>query len=243
MFDPDTLIVTYDAARGEPRALRRKGEEPKGDCIDCGICIQVCPTGVDIRNGLQYECIGCAVCIDACDLIMDKVNLPRGLVRYTTENALKQGWGASEIFRHILRPRTLIYGTILLVIITAFIWGLFTRIPLRVDVLRDPSLGRFEGALIVNDYTLKIMNMTEKERTYTISVDGLEGIRLVGDSKRITNGNQATAEPTENLEVLVEVKAPRESGKPGANRFYFEIVSKDDPSVKRREKATFLYPN
>jgi len=244
MFDQDTLIVTYDEARGEPRSVRRKGEDPasRGDCIDCGICIQVCPTGVDIRNGLQYECIGCGVCIDACDLIMDKISLPRGLVRYTTENALKRGWKSSEITRHVLRPRTLIYGTILLGIISAFIWGLITRIPLRVDVVRDPSLGRVIGEMVENDYTLKIMNMTEASRSFIVSVDGLEGIRLVGN-KKITSDNQVTADPAENLEVIVQVQIPRESGKPGTNRFYLEVVSTDDPSVRRREKAVLLYPN
>ena len=244
MFDPDTLIVTYDEARGEPRSLLRKGEDPagRGDCIDCGICVQVCPTGVDIRDGLQYECIGCAACIDACDIVMDKVRLPRGLVRYTTENALKRGWGSSEIFRHVLRLRTLIYGTILLGIVSAFVWGLTTRIPLRVDVIRDPSLGRFEGEMVVNDYILKIMNMTETKRTFVVSVDGLEGIRLA-DNKQITSDNQVTAESAENLEVNIEVKAPRGSGQPGSNRIYFEVVSRDDPNVKRREKAVFLYPN
>jgi len=243
MFDPDTLIVTYDGARGEPRGVRRKGEDPasKGDCIDCGICVQVCPTGVDIRDGLQYECIGCGACIDACDIIMDKVNLPHGLVRYTTENALARGWGSSEILRHVFRLRTLIYGTILLVIITALVWGLMTRIPLRANLLRDPSLGRIEAEMVVNDYTLKIMNMTETQRTFIVTVDGLQGIHL-GENKRITSNNEVTADPAENLEVNIEVKAPRESGQPGSHRIYFDVVAKDDPNVKRREKAVFLYP-
>ncbi|MDR2209014.1 MAG: cytochrome c oxidase accessory protein CcoG, partial [Azoarcus sp.] len=187
MFDPDTLIVTYDEARGEPRSIRRKGEDPKGkgDCIDCGICVQVCPTGVDIRNGLQYECIGCGVCIDVCDQIMDKVNLPRGLVRYTTENALKNGWNSKEILRHVRRPRTLIYGTILLGIITAFVWGLATRIPLRFDVIRDrASLGReVSGGMVENDYIVKVMNLAEEERSFIISVTGPDGIRLIGNSE------------------------------------------------------------
>ena len=244
MFDPDTLIVTYDEARGEPRSLRRKGEDPasRGDCVDCGICVQVCPTGIDIRDGLQYECIGCAACIDACDIVMDKLSLPRGLVRYTTEHALERGWGPSEIFRHVLRLRTLIYGAILFGIVAAFIWGLVTRIPLRVDAIRDPSLGRMEGEMVANDYILKIMNMTETQRTFVVSVDGLEGIH-VAENKRITSDNQITAEPMENLEVNIEVKIPKGVGRPGSNRIYFEVVSEDDPNVKRREKAVFLYPN
>ena len=240
MFDPDTLIVTYDEARGEPRGVRRKGEDPssRGDCIDCGICIQVCPTGIDIRKGLQYECIGCAACVDACDQIMDKVSLPRGLVRYTTENALKRGWNSSEIIRHVLRPRTLIYGTILLGIITAFIWGLVTRIPLRVDVARDrtPTGRVVSGGMVENDYVIRFMNMTESKRDFVINVDGLEGVRISGGKQ------QVTVDPIENREEIVSVQAPEGAGEPGSNRIYFNVVSTDDPNVKRREKAVFLYP-
>ncbi|MCL2590095.1 MAG: cytochrome c oxidase accessory protein CcoG [Betaproteobacteria bacterium] len=240
MFDQDTLVVTYDEARGEPRGLLRKGKDlaGKGDCIDCGICVQVCPTGVDIRKGLQYECIGCAACVDACDQVMDKINLPRGLVRFTTENALKQGWGSSEIVHHVMRPRTLIYGTILLGIIAAFVWGLVTRIPLRVDVARDrtPTGRVVSGGKVENDYVLKLMNMTEAERTFDVKVDGLEGIRISSDKQ------QFLVEPTGSLDVIMVVQAPDGAGQPGSNRIYFEIVSTDDPNVKRREKAVFLYP-
>jgi len=239
MFDSDTMIVTYDEARGEPRAFRRKGESAKGDCIDCGICVQVCPTGVDIRNGLQYECIGCGVCIDACDKIMDKLSLPRGLVRYTTENALKKGWDSPEVLHHVLRPRTLIYGTILFGIVTAFVWGLVTRIPFRVDVARDrtPTGRVVSGGMVENDYEMKLMNMTEVPRTFVVSVDGLEGISIVSDKQ------QFTIDPAKSSEKeVVVVRAPKEAGQPGSNRIYFNVVSTDDPNVKRREKAVFLYP-
>ena len=120
MFDPDTLTITYDEARGEARGARKKGVDPKsigkGDCVDCHICVQVCPTGIDIRDGLQYECIGCAACIDACDQVMDKMGYPRGLIRYSTENALSQRWGWQEILRHVVRPRVLVYSAILAVV-------------------------------------------------------------------------------------------------------------------------------
>jgi cytochrome c oxidase accessory protein FixG len=242
MFDQDTLIVTYDGARGEPRGVRRKGEDPasRGDCIDCGICVQVCPTGIDIRNGLQYECIGCAACVDACDLIMDKLDLPRGLVRYTTENALKRGWGPSETLNHVRRPRTLIYGTILLGIIIAFIWGLATRMPLRFDVIRDPfSLGReVSGGMVENDYILKVMNLAEEKRSFVISVTGPDGILLVGD-------NQVTVDPAGNLEVLLQARLPKpkEGSQSRSDQIYFEVVSTNDPNLQRRKKAVFLYPN
>jgi cytochrome c oxidase accessory protein FixG len=128
MFDPDTLIISYDPERGEPRGLRKKSAAAKaqalGDCVDCSICVQVCPTGIDIRNGLQLECIACAACIDACDQVMDKVGSPRGLIRYSTENALAKRYTASEMFAHLLRPRTLLYTSILLAIILAAAWSL-----------------------------------------------------------------------------------------------------------------------
>lgn len=239
MFDPDTLVVTYDEARGEPRGVRRKGEDPasKGDCVDCSVCVQVCPTGIDIREGLQYECIGCAACVDACDQIMDKLGLPRGLVRYSTENALKQGWGNTEIVRHVLRVRTMIYATVLFVIVAAFIWGLATRIPLRVDIVRDrASLGReVPGDLIENDYVLRVMNMTEAPQTFVIGVSGLDGIRIAGDTR-------VTVAAAKNEEVTLQVQAPIKAGKPGSHVVYIDVSSEADPGMKRHEKTTFLYP-
>jgi cytochrome c oxidase accessory protein FixG len=130
MFDPDTLVITYDPERGEPRGPRKKADPKtisKGDCVDCGICVQVCPTGIDIRNGMQYECIGCAACIDACDQVMEKMNYPKGLIRYTTENAMKRHWGMKEIIGHVMRPRIMIYAAVLVAICSAFVWGLATR--------------------------------------------------------------------------------------------------------------------
>jgi polyferredoxin len=116
--------------RGEP-VVRARRLDPKtlskGDCVDCGICVQVCPTGIDIRNGMQYECIGCAACIDACDQVMEKMNYPKGLIRYTTENAMKRHWGMKEIIGHVMRPRIMIYAAVLVAICSAFVWGLATR--------------------------------------------------------------------------------------------------------------------
>src|SRR5574343_44431 len=166
MFDPDTLVITYDAERGEPRGARKKGTEAKalGDCVDCGLCVAVCPTGIDIRKGQQYECIGCGACIDACDPVMDKVGLPRGLIRYTTENALAQHFTPKDVVAHILRPRIILYTVILLTIVGASAWSLATRVPLKVDVIRDRSiLGReAEDGRIGDVYDLKSMNTTEE---------------------------------------------------------------------------------
>src|SRR5437868_4781834 len=147
MFDQDTLVITYDQARGEPRGGRPKSADPRaaglGDCVDCNICVQVCPTGIDIRKGLQIECIGCAACIDACDSVMDKVGTPRGLIRYATENALAGRWSAAQVRARLLRPRVIGYGLVFLLIATALGAALALRTPLKLDVIRDRgAMGR-----------------------------------------------------------------------------------------------------
>ncbi|OIQ97257.1 putative electron transport protein YccM [mine drainage metagenome] len=241
MFDPDTLIVTYDARRGEPRGARSKRAdykaEGKGDCVDCGICVQVCPTGIDIRDGLQYECIGCSACIDACDQVMDKMNYPRGLIRYSTENALLKNWGRKEILGHILRPRIMIYGAILVLIIAAAAAGLASRQPLKVDVIRDRgTLEREEDdGMIENSYRLQIMNVSETAHRYMIGVSGLSGIEV--EHQRIVEIPAATTRS-----VVVDVHVPPESGKKGFNRIYFEISAVDDAKIAVREPASFLLP-
>ncbi len=182
MFDQDTLIISYDTARGEPRGSRRRNADHKaaglGDCIDCTMCVQVCPTGIDIRDGLQYECIGCAHCIDACDSVMDKMGYPRGLVSYTTQNKLA---GGSWTWK---RPRLLGYGAALLVMLLLFAGVLFTRTPLRLDVNRDRGqlYQPVAGGLIENVFTLKIINMQATEQTYTLQVEGLPAARLLPDT-------------------------------------------------------------
>ena len=147
MFDKDTLIVTYDAARGEPRGARSKKADPTalglGSCVDCSLCVQVCPTGIDIRKGLQYECIGCGACADVCDTVMDKVGYARGLVKYSTENAMANGWSKEQTWRRVFRPRVLLYLAILGLVIVALLASLALRKPFKVDVVRDrASLAR-----------------------------------------------------------------------------------------------------
>ena len=241
MFDPDTLVITYDPERGEPRGARKKGVDAKasgiGDCVDCGLCVVVCPTGIDIRKGQQYECIGCGACIDACDPVMDKVGLPRGLIRYTTENALAKHWSAKEVVGHIVRPRIIIYTIILVAITVAAAWSLATRIPLKVDVIRDRSLLAREAddGRIENVYTLKIMNTTEEPKRYALSVEGLDGIEIAGE--RIVE-----VESAKNQEVTVVVRVPPESAKKGANTIYFDIKAQNHDKIAVHEKATFLMP-
>ena len=241
MFDPDTLIVTYDPARGETRGARKKGVDAKaaglGDCVDCGLCVQVCPTGIDIRNGLQYECIGCAACIDVCDQVMDKVGLPRGLVRYSTENALEKHLTRQEIIAHIVRPRILLYTVILAIILGLTTWFLAHRIPLKVDIIRDRStLAReADDGSIENVYMLQIMNTEEQPHRYKVTVDGLNGVGIAGDSEV-----EVPAATLQGFNTVVRV--PPESGKQGANPIHFEIVASENPEIKVREKASFLMP-
>ncbi|AYH45028.1 cytochrome c oxidase accessory protein CcoG [Azoarcus sp. DN11] len=241
MFDPDTLVVTYDEERGEPRGSRRKGVEPRslglGSCIDCNICVQVCPTGIDIRQGLQYECIGCGACIDGCDQVMDKMGYPRGLIRYSTDNAVRQRWGTKEIVMHVLRPRTLIYGGILVLITLGTIWSLATRSDLRVDVIRDrATLAReVAGGLIENVYQLRIMNMQEVSRPIVVRVSGLDGIRLDGPQ-------QFEIAPATTESLTVQVQVPPEAATPGSHEIYFDVGVSGDPGVTVREHTTFLLP-
>ncbi len=241
MFDPDTLIITYDPARGETRGVRRKGVDPKaaglGDCVDCGQCVVVCPTGIDIRNGLQYECIGCAACIDVCDQVMDKVGLPRGLIRYSTENAMARHLGKKEILSHIIRPRILLYTAILLLITGLSVWFLAHRIPLKVDIIRDRStLAReADDGRIENVYMLQIMNTEERPHRYKVTVDGLPGAEIAGPDEV-----DVRAATLQSFNTVVRVQP--DAGKKGANQIHLEITAQDDPAIKVREKASFLLP-
>jgi cytochrome c oxidase accessory protein FixG len=241
MFDPDTLTITYDTERGEPRGARKKGLDPKaiakGDCVDCGICVQVCPTGIDIRKGLQYECIGCAACIDACDQVMEKMNYPKGLIRYSTEHAIEAHWGWKEILGHVVRPRVIIYSAILGAICVAFVWGIATKPALRVDVIRDrATLAReVEDGLIENVYRLHVINVSETPHRYAVTVSGLQGIDMVGD--RIIEVPAAGARS-----FAVQVRVPADSGKKGSNQIFFDVKSLADDKVAVHEKASFLQP-
>ncbi|MFK7886147.1 MAG: cytochrome c oxidase accessory protein CcoG [Gammaproteobacteria bacterium] len=174
MFDKNTLIIAYDENRGEARGGRKKNAERAegvGDCIDCTLCVQVCPTGIDIREGLQYECIACAACIDVCNDVMTKMDYPTNLIRYTTENA-DNGSPAK-----ILRPRILLYTALLLTITTGMLVSLTTRTPLRMEVIRDRNaLYRLVAdEKVENVYTLRVINMTDEAQTYSLSLQGADG--------------------------------------------------------------------
>jgi len=239
MFDRDTMIVTYDAARGEPRGPRSRkiahGAGALGDCVNCGLCVQVCPTGIDIRDGLQYECIGCAACIDACDQVMGKFNYPTGLIRYSTENALAHGWGFREMVRRVLRTRTLIYGAILLGVMAVLAGALYLRVPLKVDIVRDrASLAReVEGGRIENVYRIQLMNTQEVPHRFRIAASGLPGIGVASESEV-----EVPAATTRQVPLRVQID-PGATAK-GSHRFEVEVKAVDDERIVAREQAVFL---
>ena len=240
MFDPDTLIITYDAERGEPRGARKKGDAKAsalGDCVDCGICVQVCPTGIDIRNGLQYECIACAACIDACDAVMDKVGSPRGLVRYSTENAMAKRYSSRDILGHLLRPRTLLYGSVLVAIIAATAWSLSTRVPLRVDLLRDRSTlyREADDGRIENVFMMHVMNSDEVAHRYSVAVSGVDGIEIASD-------REVDVPAMTNKNFLVVASVEDGTIPKGSNKIFFEVKALDDDAVAVKEKTTFYMP-
>ena len=243
MFDQDTLIITYDVARGEPRAPLNKKDTAqsdttrKGDCIDCTLCVQVCPTGIDIRKGLQYECIGCAACVEACNGVMDKVERPRGLIRYSTDHALANGLTPTEIRQRAMRPRVLIYSAILLLIIAAVGASLYLRVPLKLDVIRDRgAMGReVENGIIENVYRLQIMNTSERARRYKVSVSGLPTLSL-------TTPDEVNVKGTETYALPIRVQAAHGAGKTGSNKIWIELTSLDDEHLHVAEKAVFFVP-
>lgn len=237
MFDNDTLIVTYDQERGEPRSGRSRKVDAKqtglGDCIDCSFCVQVCPTGIDIRNGLQQECISCGLCVDACNSIMDKMEYPRGLIRFSTQNALTNHWSQEQVFKKILRPRVLIYTSLLLLMSAGLVYSLATRVPFKVDVIRDRGvMSRIApGGKVENVYQLQITNASEHVETYNIAVSGIEGLSLASNSSFTVNA-------AESRMVAVSLQITDGSIKSGSHPVVFEITA-DDSKERLFEKSIF----
>ncbi len=237
MFDKDTLIIGYDETRGEPRGSRKRGLENKpaelGDCIDCTLCVQVCPTGIDIREGLQYECIACAACIDVCDEVMDKVGYERGLIRYDTQSGM-EGKRAK-----VLRPRTLIYGSLLALLLVGFGVSLATRVPVSLDVLRDrTSLYRvIEGVTVENVYTLKVANRSETPRQFIISASGLPGLAVdMSDHTLQLAGGEIR-------EVPIRLRAPLEDLPRGAGfTVDITVTAEDIASITATTQSRFMAP-
>ena len=241
MFDKDTLIITYDRERGEPRGSRARGADSRslglGDCVSCGVCVQVCPTGIDIRDGLQYQCIGCAACIDGCDQVMDRMGYARGLIRYSTTHALEQKLTRAQMFRRALRPRVLVYTAILCAIVVAAAAALQLRVPLKVDVIRDRTVISREiaGGDIENVYQLMIINTSESPRIFDIEVMGLPTIHLEGETHVELPGVGSRV-------VLLRARVHVAPGSvaPGQYKIHFLVRAHDDRRVYEREKSVFI---
>ena len=227
MCDRDTLVVAYDEERGEPRGSRSKKTNPKdaglGDCVDCEICVQVCPTGIDIREGQQYECIGCTACIDGCNQVMDKMGYAPGLIRYASLNGVSQHLGWKEMIRRVFRPRVLVYSAVLATIIIAAAVSLYHRVPVKVDVIRDRvTLSReVADGLIENVYRLQIMNTQEQPRRLAITATGIDDLKVGGITLPIEIG------PTSTQMFTLNLRAPVGNAQKGSTRIEFHIVPID----------------
>ncbi|MBP6337755.1 MAG: cytochrome c oxidase accessory protein CcoG [Vitreoscilla sp.] len=248
LIDKDSLIITYDAARGEPRGSRGRGASAaalgQGDCIDCTLCVQVCPTGIDIRKGLQNECIACAACVDACDNVMDKIGSPRGLIRYATENGVAQHWRKGAMLRRVLRARVLVYATVLTLLCVAFGVSLAHRGPLLVDIIKDRNtLARVvENGQVENVYRLQIHNRTEAALHLRVRVSGLTGLAA-------EPAPEITLAPAAIGALAVQVRLPFEQAQSKAGNSHpilFELqtdpVAGQDAGSVVREASTFFVP-
>ena len=242
MFDRDTLIVSYDPARGEPRGKRKTDvparEQGKGDCVDCSICVQVCPTGIDIREGLQYECIGCGACADACNQVMDKLNTPRGLIRYSSENAIEKGWTKAEQWAHLLRPRVLIYTGVLIVLVGIFIGGLAMHKPIELNVMRDRRVLSREipGGLLENAYQVELMNASDAPRRVRFAVEGLPGVSILKPHDAVEIG------ASDNLLRPLEITVPTDEAHKGVYKIVITARSDESKPVVVHTGTTFLVP-
>jgi cytochrome c oxidase accessory protein FixG len=246
LIDKDSLVITYDTARGEPRASRsRKAPVAQGlgDCIDCTLCVQVCPTGIDIRNGLQNECIGCAACIDVCNDVMDKMGYAKGLIRYSTENGVVNGWTRLQMFKRALRPRVLVYGALLSAASVAFAVSVAHRSPFKFDVVKDRgALARVvDDGAIENVYRIHIMNRTETTQHYRVTASGIDGLAVSSPT--------ASAGPAGVTSLVVTLQLPlafaqRLQGK--STPVLFELAAQPsestDPLAVQHEGSTFFVP-
>lgn len=236
MFDKDTLIISYDTARGESRGARKKDADYKaeglGDCIDCQLCVQVCPTGIDIRNGLQFECIACAACIDACDSVMDKMGYERGLVSYTTERQQFEHQPS-----HFIRPKLIGYAVVLAIFITAVFYKIGTRIPMGLDVIRDRTglYRETSDGMVENVYTLKIINMQQEARTFKVELHSDIPLALIGEQ-------EVTVGPGDVLPIPYAVKGDPGLFKTTHADISFSATDAADEKIKVETESRFFSP-
>ena len=244
LIDRDSLVIAYDQGRGDPRGSRSRKVAPAlqglGDCIDCTLCVQVCPTGIDIRDGLQNECIGCAACIDVCDGVMDKMGYAKGLIRYSTENGVAGGWSRAQMFGRALRPRVLVYGALLLAVSAAFVASVVLRSPFQFDVIKDRgALGRVvDDGQVENVYRLQVMNRTERAQAYRVTASGPDGLVLEAQALRVA--------PTGVGSFVVNLRLPPQAAQPLQGQsvpVVFEVRSTEPgEAAVQRETSTFFVP-
>jgi cytochrome c oxidase accessory protein FixG len=244
LIDADSLVIAYDTGRGEPRGSRPRQAVPAerglGDCVDCTLCVQVCPTGIDIRNGLQNECIGCAACIDVCDGVMDKMGYAPGLIRYGTARGMAEGLGRAEMLRRVLRPRVWVYGALLLLAAGAMVAGLALRAPVVMDVMRDRgALARQgEDGAIENTYRLQLLNRLEREAGYRAEAHGLDGLQLL----RAQTWTLAPGAVRSYTATLSLPQAAAAALAPGAHAIEWRLFAPGQTEPVARERSTFVVP-
>ena len=251
LIDKDSLIITYDSARGEPRGSRSRkasaASQGKGDCIDCTLCVQVCPTGIDIRDGLQNECIGCAACIDVCNDVMEKMDYPKGLIRYSTENGVVNGWSRKQMLERALRPRVLIYGALLSAAGVAFAVSVALRSPFQFEVIKDrATLARIvDDGVVENVYRIRVMNRTETAQHYRVAVHGIDGLQL--------DAREVDVAPAAIETIVARVKLAPEAAQPlrgQSTPIEFEVRARGGDGAAGdaadgaalRDKSTFHVP-
>ncbi len=248
LIDGDSLVIAYDTARGDPRGSRSRKADPRalglGDCIDCTLCVQVCPTGIDIRQGLQNECIGCAACIDVCDDVMGRMGYAPGLIRYATDQGVRHGWSRRQMLARVWRPRVWVYGLLLLGVGAAFVAGLALRSGHRVDVERDRgALARVvDDGVLENSYRLRVGNRTGQPLTVHIGADGPPALALAGE-RTLQLAPYATA--TAALRLQLPPEAAQALG-PGAHPVRWTVARVADPADADAEvveaDSTFYVP-
>jgi cytochrome c oxidase accessory protein FixG len=241
MFDKDTFTVAYNPLRGEQRGPRgrkvsREENQSKGlgDCIDCNLCVQVCPTGIDIRNGLQYECINCGACVDACNGVMEKMNYPKGLISFTSETEL--AGGKTKIFR----PKLIGYAIVLMLMIGLLLFEIVSRKPLEIDIIKDrvPLYRETGNGLIENVFTLKILNKSQLTQQYRIYVDNLEGHIFIGENEATVAGGELL-----NLPLSIAINPNKLTQESTEFSFRVESIGDQENPVKVQEISKFLYPD
>jgi cytochrome c oxidase accessory protein FixG len=236
MYDKETILPNYDFKRGEPRGKLKKGDEglTQGDCIDCNQCVAVCPTGIDIREGQQEGCITCALCLDACDSVMEKVNKPKGLIRYASYDEI-QGLPTIPFYK---RPRVLVYITILTIALIGILWGITHLGSLELKVLheRSPLFVRQSDGSIMNRYELKILNKVDHDLKLTLTAEGIDGMILTGDETEIT----ASSGHVKSQTVFISVPADKIPGE--RTPITFTVFDKNTQDATASYKSMFIAP-